>query len=61
MTYLYTNKQTHTHMDKQALEALYESLTQFQAVAPYEMGSAEDKTLTAALELVEDSLFGDLG
>lgn len=47
-------------MNKQDLEALYESLTQFQAVAPYEMGSAEDKTLTAALELVEDSLFGDL-
>ena len=47
-------------MNKQALESLYETLTNFQAVAPYEMGSAEDKTLTAALELVEDALFGDL-
>jgi len=47
-------------MDKQALEALYEGLIEFQANAPYDMGSDEDRTLTSAIELVEEAMFGDL-
>lgn len=47
-------------MDKQQLETLYEGLMEFQAQAPYEMGSTEDRTLTSAIELVEEALFPDL-
>ena len=55
-----SNNSNHIHMDKQQLETLYEGLMEFQAQAPYEMGSTEDRTLTSAIRLVEDALFPDL-
>ncbi len=47
-------------MDKQKLEALYEALIEFQAQAPYELGSPEDRTLTDAINLVDDAIYPDL-
>jgi len=43
-------------MDKQQLETLHEGLIEFQAQAPYDMGSTEDRTLTNAIELVESAI-----
>tara|TARA_R100000734_G_C3246644_1_gene49549 strand:- start:22 stop:168 length:147 start_codon:yes stop_codon:yes gene_type:complete len=47
-------------MDKQRLEELHDALIEFQAQAPYELGSTEDRTLTDAIELVEEALYPDL-
>jgi hypothetical protein len=43
-------------MDPLQLEELYNLLSEFTRVSPFEMGSDEDRTLWEALEIINDQL-----